>query len=232
MTPQPAGPSWTRGGGRSCPHRGHEVPRPWRLTGNPRRWNPATHRCGARPRHRLEAASGLTVRSAVVPEGETAAAGDRPRASPESPRRKSRAGRTEPDPDATCPLSLSGVRVDSRPFAPLLSYWCSIGRHDEGVGGSGGRREAERSLGAFRDRTRPASAAPASLDRPPTRRQAARHCWVMDPPMAPGRWPGIVVEWRQREGRWEGRVVVVLLNGSDSQLVCAWFDQDHLAPAD
>ena len=55
---------------------------------------------------------------------------------------------------------------------------------------------------------------------------------MIDPPMAPGRWPGMVVEWRQREGRWEGRVIVVLLNGSDSQVVCAWFDQEHLAPAD
>ena len=52
------------------------------------------------------------------------------------------------------------------------------------------------------------------------------------PLVAPGRWPGIVLEWRQSEGRWQGRVVVVVLKGLDPQVVCAWFDQDDLAPAD
>src|SRR3954471_18264487 len=72
----------------------------------------------------------------------------------------------------------------------------------------------------------------ASVDAPPARRLVARHCWVTGPPGTPGRWPGIVLEWRQSEGRWEGRVVVVVLTGSDPKVVCSWFDQDYLAPAD
>ena len=33
-----------------------------------------------------------------------------------------------------------------------------------------------------------------------------RHCWVRDPPEFPGIWPGLLVEWRQRGGSWQGRV--------------------------
>ena len=100
------------------------------------------------------------------------------------------------------------------------------------MGGSGGRREAERSLQGLRDQKLLRPSTPTPRDRPPARRPVARHCWVTDPLAAPGRWPGIVLEWRQSEGRWEGRVVVVVLNGSDPQVVCSWFDQDYLAPAD
>src|SRR4051794_41652250 len=31
-----------------------------------------------------------------------------------------------------------------------------------------------------------------------------RHCWVRDPPEATGIWPGLLVEWRQRGGSWQG----------------------------
>jgi hypothetical protein len=36
----------------------------------------------------------------------------------------------------------------------------------------------------------------------------ARHCWVLDAADLSGvRRPGLLVEWRRREGGWEGRVV-------------------------
>lgn len=106
--------------------------------------------------------------------------------------------------------------------------------HDEGVGGNGGRRATERSLQAFRDRVRPPATSGMAADGPSARPVVtagmARHCWVTDPPTAQGRWPGIVVEWRRREGRWQGRVVVVIGDGPDSHVIHAWLDQDHLAP--
>ena len=33
-------------------------------------------------------------------------------------------------------------------------------------------------------------------------RGGAKHCWVSDPPGWPGRWLGLVIEWRQA-GPWE-----------------------------
>jgi hypothetical protein len=43
-------------------------------------------------------------------------------------------------------------------------------------------------------------------ERPPTR----RHCWVVDAPGHPGRYPGLLAEWRRRDDDWEGRVVYAL----------------------
>ena len=37
-----------------------------------------------------------------------------------------------------------------------------------------------------------------------------RHCWVDDPPGFPGRWPGVVAQWRRGTQGWEGRAVVVI----------------------
>jgi hypothetical protein len=33
-----------------------------------------------------------------------------------------------------------------------------------------------------------------------------QHCWVLNPPGAPGRWPGLLLEWRRGSDGWEGRV--------------------------
>ena len=43
----------------------------------------------------------------------------------------------------------------------------------------------------------------------PTRRAFAPHCWVLNPAGAPGRWPGLLLEWRRANGEWEGRVAHV-----------------------
>lgn len=50
----------------------------------------------------------------------------------------------------------------------------------------------------------------------------ARHCWVHDPPGAPGVWPGLLVEWRQYGGGWSGRVAYAVVAGSGPVLVEAW----------
>jgi hypothetical protein len=37
-----------------------------------------------------------------------------------------------------------------------------------------------------------------------------RHCWVVDSPGHPGRYPGLLAEWRRAGDGWEGRVVYAL----------------------
>ena len=79
---------------------------------------------------------------------------------------------------------------------------------------------------------RPAAPAEAP-DRP--RPVVQRHCWVQGLPDAPGRWPGLLVEWRQvpaepGAGRWQGRVVYALTGGPGAcVLVEAWLDAAHLS---
>jgi hypothetical protein len=57
-----------------------------------------------------------------------------------------------------------------------------------------------------------------------------RHCWVHDPPDAPGTWPGLLVEWRRGEAGWQGRVVYTVVGGSGSRLVEAWLPAARLEP--
>jgi hypothetical protein len=105
--------------------------------------------------------------------------------------------------------------------------------------GGWGRHEARRSADAFRDaraadRARAERSAREDPARPvdgDRRRLPPRHCWVTDPPAAPGRWPGVVVGWRAVEGGWEGRVVVVVGSGSDAGVLDLWLGEDRLAPA-
>jgi hypothetical protein len=100
--------------------------------------------------------------------------------------------------------------------------------------GGWGRQEARRSADAFRaaraaDRAREAGdGRPADPDR---RRMRPRHCWVTDPPAAPGRWPGVVVGWRPVEGGWEGRVVVVVGSGPGAGVLDLWLGEAQLTPA-
>ncbi len=54
-----------------------------------------------------------------------------------------------------------------------------------------------------------------------------RHCWVRDPPDAPGIWPGLLIEWRRREGGrgtegWHGRVAYAVVGEHGPVLVEAW----------
>jgi len=57
-----------------------------------------------------------------------------------------------------------------------------------------------------------------------------RHCWVHDPPDAPGTWPGLLVEWRRRDGGWQGRVAYTIAGPHGSALVEAWLPAGRLEP--
>ena len=121
-----------------------------------------------------------------------------------------------------------------------------------GMGSGGwGRRDAARSVDAFRELRRAEQARESgqadqadqaaqadqadrarSPDRPAADRSRLppRHCWVLNPPSAPGRWPGLVVEWRTAGGHWEGRVVVVLGRGRDAAVLDVWMREEQLTP--
>ena len=65
-----------------------------------------------------------------------------------------------------------------------------------------------------------------------------RHCWVQGVPDAPGRCPGLLVEWRQPDPAthaspgWEGRVLYVVSQGVGPPVVVeAWLPAEHLSPA-
>jgi hypothetical protein len=57
-----------------------------------------------------------------------------------------------------------------------------------------------------------------------------RHCWVRNPPDAPGIWPGLLVEWRQRGGGWQGRVAYTVAGPHGPALVEAWLPAARLEP--
>ena len=57
-----------------------------------------------------------------------------------------------------------------------------------------------------------------------------RHCWVRDPPDAPGTWPGLLVEWRQRDGAWQGRVAYTVTGAHGPALVETWLPAARLEP--
>jgi hypothetical protein len=57
---------------------------------------------------------------------------------------------------------------------------------------------------------------------------AGRHCWVRDPPDAPGIWPGLLVEWRQRDGAWQGRVAYTVTGPHGPALVETWLPAARL----
>jgi len=62
-----------------------------------------------------------------------------------------------------------------------------------------------------------------------TRVCGATHCWVQDPPEAPGRWPGLLLRWsREASGQWRGQVAYAFLRGPDVVLVEAWLDASQL----
>ncbi len=74
--------------------------------------------------------------------------------------------------------------------------------------------------------------AAGSPSRPERSRPHAQHCWVVDAPTTPGRWPGLLTEWRRdASGRWEGRVVWAVEDESGSVLVEAWIQAGYLAVA-
>jgi hypothetical protein len=53
---------------------------------------------------------------------------------------------------------------------------------------------------------------------------------VRDPPDAAGTWPGLLVEWRQRGGAWQGRVAYTVTGPHGPALVEAWLPAARLEP--
>lgn len=58
-----------------------------------------------------------------------------------------------------------------------------------------------------------------------------RHCWVIEAPGTPGRWPGLLVEWRQLRAGWEGRVIYVVPEpeGEGVRVLERWLAAGYLA---
>ena len=54
----------------------------------------------------------------------------------------------------------------------------------------------------------------------------------MTVPDSPGRWAGLLAEWRQDAdaGGWQGRVVYAADDGGGAVLVDAWVHARHLQP--
>jgi hypothetical protein len=66
----------------------------------------------------------------------------------------------------------------------------------------------------------------------PGRPSSARHCWVSGLPDHPGRWPGLVLEWRKvTPSIWQGRVVYAVHDGRQTVLIEAWLSGACLEPA-
>jgi hypothetical protein len=92
------------------------------------------------------------------------------------------------------------------------------GMHPGRSGRSLGERAARSGVG------QPGPPASPPVPEPGARRGRARgrHCWVHDPPGAPGVWPGLLVEWRQAEGGWHGRVTYAVAGPQGTVLIEAW----------
>lgn len=60
--------------------------------------------------------------------------------------------------------------------------------------------------------------------------QRGRHCWVVDSPGHPGRWPGVLLEWRRSQNGWDGLVAYVIPepSGAGVRLVERWVDAGYL----
>ena len=89
--------------------------------------------------------------------------------------------------------------------------------------GRSGRSLGERAARSGIGEPEPAApAAPVADAGARHHRARGRHCWVHDPPDAPGVWPGLLVEWRQAEGGWHGRVAYAVAGPRGTVLVEAW----------
>ena len=106
--------------------------------------------------------------------------------------------------------------------------------HPGRSGRSLGERAASSGLpSALPDLPSPGRPPPPAPEEPPGAPRTGgegRHCWVRDPPDAPGTWPGLLVEWRQRDGTWQGRVAYTVVRRHGPALVEAWLPADRLEP--
>ncbi len=98
----------------------------------------------------------------------------------------------------------------SRRLGPTLA--------ERSAGGRAGEVDADPELAGLQDRPRPV---------------LTRHCWVAGLPECPGRWAGLLAEWRQDRagGGWQGRVVYAVDDGAATVIIEAWVPAHHLQPA-
>ena len=96
-----------------------------------------------------------------------------------------------------------------------------------GMGGGWGKRGSGIPLA---ERARAGIPADPPAEGPPC---PARHCWVAD--AADGRGvkrPGLLVEWRESDGRWQGRVLYVgLLRAGAWAVIEEWVPAELLTPS-
>jgi hypothetical protein len=85
------------------------------------------------------------------------------------------------------------------------------------MAGGMGRRERSPNL-AERSREMASSGAVAG----------SRHCWVLD---EGAQHPGLLLEWRQQDGKWQGLVAFVRADTTGFALVQAWLDSRQLSAA-
>jgi hypothetical protein len=61
--------------------------------------------------------------------------------------------------------------------------------------------------------------------------RGARHCWVSGLPDYPGRWPGLLTEWRRDAEGWSALVSFAVTTAGHTTLVQSWLEARHLGPA-
>lgn len=68
----------------------------------------------------------------------------------------------------------------------------------------------------------------------PRRGDDARHCWVVDAPGHPGRWPGLLLEWRREDDGWLGRVAYAIpdLDRAGARMIERWLPATCLRAED
>jgi hypothetical protein len=54
---------------------------------------------------------------------------------------------------------------------------------------------------------------------------------VIDCAFAPGRWPGVLLEWRLEPSGWMGRVALAVPDEDGTLLIEAWVPATQLRPA-
>ena len=75
---------------------------------------------------------------------------------------------------------------------------------------------------------------PEAIEPFTSRRNAmCRHVWLVDAPGQPGRWPGLLVEWRRAtDGSWDARVVYAVPepSGLGNRVLERWLPGGCLLP--
>jgi hypothetical protein len=61
-------------------------------------------------------------------------------------------------------------------------------------------------------------------------RRVPRHCWAVDFPQAPGRWPGVLTSWRREKDGWLGYVTVAVEDETGVVTISCWVPARHLQP--